>query len=120
MLNHLRYYFLILLATCFGMTVILNAQTDLQKIKETLPKLLGATNQGTEFVIAFHPAWEEEGPNNKIKLYISSGVATDVRITIPYFSNEPRYILRTKPNDIIAQDLLPSEAQPYTRGGGGY
>jgi len=111
---------MLLVAMGIAMSGISNAQADLKKIKEQLPKLLGATNQGTEFVIAFHPAWEEYGPNNRIKLYISSGVATDVRITIPYYSNEPRFILRTKPNDIIVQDLLPSEAQPYTRGGGGY
>ena len=120
MLKHFRSFFLALIAMGIAMSGISNAQADLQKIKETLPKLLGATNQGTEFVFAFHPAWEEVGPNNRIKIYISSGVATDVRVTIPYFSNEPRYTLRTKPNDIILLDLLPSEAQPYTRGGGGY
>ena len=119
MLKKIRNFLIVLVAMGIAMSGISNAQADLKKIKEQLPKLLGATNQGTEFVVAFHPAWEEVGPSNRIKVYISSGVATDVRVTIPYFSNEPRYTLRTKPNDIIVLDLLPSEAQPYTRGGGG-
>ena len=97
---------------------ISNAQADLTKIKEQLPKLLGATNQGTEFVIAFHPAWQETGPNNAIRIYISSAVETDVQLTIPFFSDQPYKFARTKPNDIIEIKLLPNEAQPYTRDDG--
>ncbi len=119
MLKHFRSFFLALIAMGIAMSGISNAQADLQKIKETLPKLLGATNQGTEFVFAFHPAWEEIGPNNRIKIYISSAVETDVRLIIPKYGDEPCKLIRTKPNDIVVIDLLPSEAQPYTRGGGG-
>ncbi|MEN6512297.1 MAG: hypothetical protein ABFD00_10775, partial [Chloroherpetonaceae bacterium] len=108
-----------LMAMGIAMSGISNAQADLKKIKEQLPKLLGATNQGTEFVIAFHPAWESPGPNNAIRIYISSSVETDVRLTIPYFSDQPYKYKRTKPNDIIEIPLLPNEAQPYTRGDGG-
>jgi len=107
------------MAMGIAMSGISNAQADLKKIKEQLPKLLGATNQGTEFVIAFHPAWEEGGNNNAIRIYISSAVETDVRLTIPYFSDQPHKLATTKPNDIIEIKLLPNEAQPYTRGGGG-
>jgi len=119
MINKLYNFLIALIAMGIAMSGISNAQADLKKIKEQLPKLLGATNQGTEFVIAFHPAWEEVGNNNAIRIYISSAVETDVRLTIPYFSDQPHKLATTKPNDIIEITLLPSEAQPYTRGGGG-
>ena len=119
MFTKFRSFILALIAMGIAMSGISNAQADLQKIKEKLPKLLGATNQGTEFVFAFHPAWEEYGPNNRIKIYISSAVETDVRLIIPKYGDEPYKFLRTKPNDIVVIDLLPDEAQPYTRGGGG-
>ncbi|MCE5305016.1 hypothetical protein LLG34_04900, partial [bacterium] len=119
MFNSFRNFLLALMAMCIAMSGISNAQVDLKKIKEQLPKLLGATNQGTEFVLAFHPAREEGGPNNAIRIYISSSVETDVQLTIPFFSDQPYKFARTKPNDIIEIKLLPNEAQPYTRGGGG-
>ncbi|MEN6510587.1 MAG: hypothetical protein ABFD00_01990, partial [Chloroherpetonaceae bacterium] len=119
MFNSFRNFLLALMAMCIAMSGISNAQVDLKKIKEQLPKLLGATNQGTEFVLAFHPAWESGGKNDGIRIYISSSVETDVRLTIPYFSDQPYRFATTKPNDIIEIKLLPNEAQPYTRGDGG-
>jgi len=119
MIKKLYNFLIALMAMGIAMSGISNAQADLTKIKEQLPKLLGATNQGTEFVIAFHPAWEGGGPNNAVRIYISSSVETDVRLTIPYFSDQPYKLATTKPNDIIEITLLPNEAQPYTRGNGG-
>ncbi len=119
MIKKLYNFLIALMAMGITMSGISNAQVDLTKIKEQLPKLLGATNQGTEFVLAFHPAWQEVGLNNGIKIYISSSVETDVRLTIPYFSDQPYKYATTKPNDIIEIKLLPDEAQPYTRGNGG-
>ena len=116
MFNRFRNFLIALMAMGIAMSGISNAQADLKKIKEQLPKLLGATNQGTEFVIGIFPALEEMvDPNDAVHLYISSGVATDVRITIPRFSDKPIHYYRTRPNDIIDIPLQPSEAYPYVR-----
>ena len=120
MLKKFRSCILALIAMILAMSGIMNAQADLQKIKEKLPKLLGATNQGTEFVLAFHPAWESPYMNNRIRIYVSSNVATSVRLTIPYFDSKPLYVQTTKPNDIIEFVLEANVAQPYTRGDGGF
>lgn len=117
MLKKIKILYLLIL---FSFASI-NAEDDFQlkKIKEQLPKLLGANNVGTEFIFGFHPCWEETGQNNAIRIYVSSPVETEVRITIPYFSDDPFEIKKTKPNDIIEFILAPSVAQPYSRGVGG-
>ena len=97
----------------------IRADVDIEKVRATLPKLLGANNAGTEFVFGFHPCWEEFGPNNALRIYVSSPVQTQVSLTIPYFSQEPYMIKTTKPNDIIEFVLAPAVGQPYTRGAGG-
>ncbi len=94
-------------------------EVDIKKIREQLPKLLGANNAGTEFVFGFHPAWEESGPNNALKIYVSSAVPTQVRLTIPAFGDEPIMIKTVMPNDITEFSLQPATGQPYSRGGGG-
>lgn len=110
--------FSLLLVALFANNVA-QADVDIDKVRATLPKLLGANNAGTEFVFGFHPCWEEFGANNALRIYVSSPVVTQVSLTIPYFSQEPYLIKTTKPNDIIEFVLAPAVGQPYTRGSGG-
>ena len=110
------YYFVVGIVALGMMISVTQAQElDINKIKEQLPKLLGANNQGTEFVFGFHPAWEESGSNNGLYLYISSAVQTQVRVYIPYFGSDPYMVQTTIPNDIIVFRLPPSVGQPYER-----
>lgn len=110
--------FSLLLVALFANNIA-QADVDIEKVRATLPKLLGANNAGTEFVFGFHPCWEEFGANNALRIYVSSPVVTQVSLTIPYFSQEPYLIKTTKPNDIIEFVLAPAVGQPYTRGSGG-
>ncbi len=119
MFKRLYYFVVSVVALVMVVSATQAQQLDINKIKEQLPKLLGANNQGTEFVFGFHPAWEEVGPNNALKIYVSSGVATEVRLYIPYFSSDPLYVKTTIPNDVIEFSLLPATGQPYSRGAGG-
>ena len=52
------------------------------KLKEQLPALLGTNNAGTTFYMTFHPCWEETGPNNAIRIYVSAAVGTAVTLVI--------------------------------------
>jgi hypothetical protein len=85
--------------------------------KEQVPSLLSdPTNAGTDFYITFHPCWEETGPNNRLKVYVSSGVKTTVTLEIPGLG-----IFRQKqtiPNDVIEFELEPQEGQMYSKGSG--
>lgn len=77
-----------------------------------------SNNAGTLFYMAFHPCWEESGPNNAIRIYVSSAVRTKVTLEIKDLG-----ISRTKetiPNDVIEFILPPQEAQPYSKGSGAY
>ncbi|MCK5742985.1 MAG: IgGFc-binding protein, partial [Chlorobi bacterium] len=78
-----------------------------------LPKLLGSSNAGTEFFLTFHPAYTVAGEHNFIKIYISSGVETEVKLEVP----GKGYIKRqmTVPNDIIEFTLTPAVAQCYIK-----
>ena len=91
---------------------------DLGYIKDNLPYLMESNNAGTLFYMAFHPCWEETGPSNAIRIYVSSAVRTRVTLEIKDLG-----ISRTKetiPNDIIEFILPPQEAQPYSKGSGAY
>lgn len=90
---------------------------DLGYIKDNLPYLMESNNAGTLFYMTFHPCWEETGPNNAIRIYISSAVRTRVTLEIPDLG-----LVRSKetiPNDIVEFILAPTEAQPYSKGNGG-
>lgn len=91
---------------------------DLDYMKDNLPYLMESNNAGTLFYMAFHPCWEETGPNNAIRIYVSSAVRTRVTLEIKDLG-----IIRTKetiPNDIIEFILPPQEAQPYSKGSGAF
>ena len=104
-----------------GLFSLTAANADVEKelgyIKDNLPYLLKSNNAGTLFYMAFHPCWEETGPNNAIRIYVSSAVKTKVTLEI-----EGLGIIRSKqtvPNDVIEFILPPQEAQPYSKGNGG-
>ncbi|MFC2131977.1 IgGFc-binding protein [Bacteroidota bacterium] len=84
-----------------------------EEIKKNLPKMLGANNVGREFYFSFIPCWESPGLKNDLKLYISSGVETLVKVTVPGKGYEK--IKPTIPNDIIEFTLSPAIGQPYRK-----
>ncbi|MCO5252658.1 MAG: IgGFc-binding protein, partial [Candidatus Kapabacteria bacterium] len=92
------------------------AQDDLvDSFKENLPQLLNSNNAGTLFWITFHPCYEDSGPNNALRIYVSSAVATTVTLEIPGLA-----IMRQKvtiPNDVIEFPLPVAEGQAYSKGG---
>ncbi|HRP02042.1 MAG TPA: T9SS type A sorting domain-containing protein [Candidatus Kapabacteria bacterium] len=90
---------------------------DIKYVKENLPYLLESNNAGTSFYLTFLPCWEENGPNNANRIYISSAVRTKVTMKIPYLGKEIPY--ETVPNDIIEIALSPQESMPYSKGNGG-
>ncbi|OGU58823.1 MAG: hypothetical protein A2X64_09435 [Ignavibacteria bacterium GWF2_33_9] len=115
-----KFQFLLSLAfILFAYQDTFSSETNIDEIKNKLPKLLGASNSGTEFVIGFHPCWEESGQTNLVRIYVSSSVETEVRLTIPALSSEPYAVKKTLPHNVIEFTLTPEEAQPYRRGSGG-
>jgi len=94
-----------IISTCFSFSE--------ENIKKTLPKLLGVDNAGREFYFTFIPCWESSGPNNKLKIYITSNVKTKVKVEVTGKGyEETKY---TIPNDIIEFTLTPDIGQPYTK-----
>ena len=79
---------------------ILKAEFDVDELRKNLPKLLGANNHGREFYITFHPCWEELGESNDLRIYVSSGVATNVTMEIEGKSIKEFYI----PEDLIREN----------------
>ena len=100
---------------------IATAQEDRDKkyLKENMNYFLEANNSGTLFYMTFLPCWDDPGsPNNALRIYVSSAVATKVTLEIPGLG-----ISRTKqttPNDVIEFVLPTQEGQPYTKGNGAY
>jgi len=92
---------------------VLKSNYDLEEIKKNLPKMLGANNLGRDFYITFHPCWETENARNDLRIYVSSGVETNVTLEI-----EGKSIKQTKKtiaNDIIEFKLNPAEGQCYQK-----
>ncbi|MDA3843113.1 MAG: choice-of-anchor D domain-containing protein, partial [Candidatus Kapabacteria bacterium] len=90
-----------------------SADADVEEMKRNLPKLLGASNVGTEFFLTFHPPWPTAGAKNFIKIYVSSGVETDVKLEVP--GKGYLKVQKTIPNDIIEFSLTPGIALPYSK-----
>ena len=97
----------------FGSIQIFAEGLTKEEIRATLPKYLGSSNSGTEFFMTFHPCLEEVGYNNALKIYVSSGKATQVTLRIP--GTNYSKVRTTIPNDIIEFSLDPSDGQPYTK-----
>jgi hypothetical protein len=110
----MKYFYAVLLLSFLSLQFIF-AQDNTEKL---LPKLLGASNTGKEFYLTFHPAWEEIGDNNYIRIYISSQFKTTVKLEIPGLG-----IVRTQqtiPNSVIEFTLNPVEAQAYSKSDGAF
>lgn len=79
-------------------------------------KNLGATaltNSGKEFYFSLPANWEQTSASVRyIRLYITSGVKTEVSI---YAGTSLKKKLYTVPYDIVTYDLSPEEAQIYKR-----
>ncbi len=111
-MNHLFKFVLILVFTSMFSLKLYSEEFN----PENLPALLGTSNAGTEFYVTFHPCWEDPGPNNALKIYVSSTVATKVTLDI-----EGLGISRTQttiPNEVIEFNLKPQEGQMYSKGSG--
>ena len=92
------------------------AQDDLvDSFKDNLPQLLNSNNAGTLFWITFHPCYEDTGPNNALRIYVSSAVATTVTLEIPGLAITRQKV--TIPNDVIEFRLPVAEGQAYSKGG---
>lgn len=87
-------------------------ETDMDK----LSLLLGASNAGTEFLMTFHPCWEESGTNNAIRIYVTSLYKTKVTLSIPGL--DIKIVKKTIPNGVIEFTLKTEEAQMYSKGSG--
>ncbi len=83
---------------------------------EHIPQLLSATNTGTEFIFAFHPAWEEQSNENYVSIYVFSMFKTNVRLSIP--SKNKHETKLTNPGELTEFRLSPSEAMLYSLGNG--
>ncbi len=88
-------------------------KVDVNNIRETLPKMLGANNAGKEFWLSVPPCFEDEsgGNANFVKIYITSPVKTLVTVEVPnkgYLRSQ-----YTVPNDVILFDISPAQAQCY-------
>jgi len=81
--------------------------------KSKLPKLLGASNTGTEFYFTFIPCWETPKEGNFLKIYVSSSVATNVTVSVS--GKEYSESKMTIPNDVIEFNLSPDIGQAYRK-----
>ncbi|MEI6091782.1 MAG: T9SS type A sorting domain-containing protein [bacterium] len=109
----LQNFVVLLLSIIFISSFARAVENDEAQLRKDLPKLLGSSNQGTEFFMTFHPCWEESGFPDGCKIYITSAVATRVTIEIP---GREIFIQRTTlPNDVIEINLDPGQAQCYRK-----
>ena len=77
------------------------------------PWLDGPSNAGTEFFLSFPANWEYAAGSKYVRLYISSYVETEVRITAA--NGNYNKTVRTIPHDIVTVDLANYVAQPFVR-----
>ncbi|MEI6090029.1 MAG: T9SS type A sorting domain-containing protein [bacterium] len=91
----------------------LTANEDVEKIVKDMPRLLGSTNEGTEFLMTFHPGLHNTNLSKAIKIYISSAYTTKVTIEIP--GKKVSLQKTTIPNGVIEVAFSPDVAQCYTK-----
>lgn len=102
----------------FTLLLIIANIANAQDFKEILSEFTNTGHAGTEFFLTFHPCWEDAGPNNRIKIFISSAYEATVNIEIP---GRGLFLQKqTIPNDIIEFEFEPEEAQMYSKGSGVY
>lgn len=111
MKRYLYQCLLMAVVLAISLSSVVRAGDEVDKKVQNLPRLLGSTNVGTEFYMTFLTAWPQPGGINNIKVYVSSGVATEVVLEV----KGQGYVKKqtTKPNDIIEFILPVTIAQPY-------
>lgn len=118
MKRFLTVFFSFMLIAMLGLTSPAKSQDDeIERIKSSLPKMLGANNVGKEFYFAIPPCFEDEsaGYANFIKIFITSASRTLVTVDI---EGSGYYLAKmTIPNDVIEYNITPVQAQPYTKMG---
>lgn len=83
------------------------------KTTKNFPVPYGPTNTGRDFWISFPANWDLPGSTSYyIRLYITAGTATQVRV---FVGGSFRKSVTTIPYDVVTIDLLPVEAQAFTR-----
>ncbi len=104
---------LLIVFLCFFCYNAIVANNNIEELKKNLPKMLGASNAGTEFYLTFHPCIEQHLDDiDKIKVYVSSEFQTNVTLEI----EGKKGFIQTKktiPNDVIEFVLDPSIGQCY-------
>ncbi len=108
MLKTLRSSFLTLALSLVGVTTLM-AQGGFNSPNFPVP--FAPDNVGTEFYLSFPANWEFNATVKYVRLYISAGVETEVRVTAGPFSTT----IKTIPNDIVTVDLANAFAQAFVR-----
>ncbi len=93
--------------------ISISEETEIEKVKQKLPELLGANNVGKEFWLTIPPCYEEAAGDNFIKFFITSAYETNVNINI---ANKNFNVNRTTiANGVIEVNITPTQGQPYTK-----
>jgi len=98
--------------TVLALTTSLVQAQDAGKYKN-FPVPFGPTNVGRDFWFSFPANWDNPTATQYyIRLYITSGVETRVRI---YVGGSFMKQITTKPYDVVTYDFTPVQAQVFTR-----
>lgn len=87
------------------------SQYDEEQIKKKLPKIMGATNMGTDFWLTIPPCYEVSTGNNFIKLFVAAKSATHV--TLEVAGKKVKIEKDVQPNSYVEFNLTPSDGQCY-------
>ncbi|MBS1913149.1 MAG: choice-of-anchor D domain-containing protein [Bacteroidetes bacterium] len=108
-----RVFRYLLLPMLLVLLVSLDASAQGSGKFKNFPVPFGPTNSGRDFWFAIPANWDSPSASQYyIRLYITSGVRTQVRVWAGAGIKKTFY---TKPYDIITVDLTPIEAQMFTR-----
>jgi hypothetical protein len=100
-----------------GLASLFSQDFELNRVKEKLPKLLGANNVGKEFWFTIPPCYEDEsgGYDNFIKVFVTSPIKTVVTVEVPGKGYSVQKV--TVPNDVIEFNITPVVGSPWTKKG---
>jgi hypothetical protein len=110
---NMKQIFTILIAAFFALNLAFADSFSEDEILENLPNLASQSNMGTEFVLTFHPIWEEKVGNNAIRIMVVSEVTSHVVLSIPGAGFQEQKI--TIPNSVLEFTLTPEVALLYSK-----
>jgi len=94
--------------------MIYRAEAQESSKYKDFPVSFGPSSVGRDFWFSFPANWDEPtAAQYYIRLYITSAVATQVRV---WAGTTLRQTITTHPYDMVTVDLSPTEAQIFTRG----